>query len=205
MHISDGIFTGSSVSVLVASGAVSAGLAGVLLSRLDADRIPRIALCTSFFFVASLIHVPVGPTSVHLLLIGLVGIIMGRWAFLPILFGLILQALLFQHGGVTTIGVNALVMGLPAYVAVALFRLGRRTEFTGGAFLRGFAAGAVAVLCAALLLGLFLSLAGEAFRRPAFVVAALHLPLAGIEGVVTGFAAQLIQRVEPRLLEAGDA
>jgi len=205
MHISDGIFTGNATAVLAASGAVSAAWGGVLLRKLDAERIPQVALCTSFFFVASLIHVPVGPTSVHLLLVGLVGIIMGRWALLPILFGLVLQALLFQHGGVTTLGVNALIMGVPAYVAAGLFGLGRGHGTPGRIFLRGFLAGAGAVLCAAILLALFLALAGPAFRISALVVAALHLPLAAVEGIVTGFAAQLIQKVEPRLLEAGHA
>ena len=41
--------------------------------RIREDEIPRVALVTAAFFVASLIHVRVGPTSVHLLLNGLVG------------------------------------------------------------------------------------------------------------------------------------
>ena len=64
---------------------------------------------TAAFFVASLIHVSIGPTSVHLLLNGLLGVIVGRRAPLAVLLGLTLQAVLFGHGGFTTIGVNTCV------------------------------------------------------------------------------------------------
>ncbi|MHC4789736.1 MAG: energy-coupling factor ABC transporter permease, partial [Planctomycetota bacterium] len=131
MHISDGVLP---LSVWAPAGVASCGLAAALLARIPAEKIPRVALCTSFFFVASLLHVPVGVTSVHLLLIGVVGVIMGPLAFLPVLFGLVLQALLFQHGGVTTIGVNALLMGLPAYAAWGVFRAGGCFTFKGRTF-----------------------------------------------------------------------
>ena len=85
------------------------------------EEIPRIALMTAAFFVASLIHVPIGPTSVHLLLNGLLGVIVGRRAPLAVLLGLTLQAVLFGHGGFTTIGVNTCVMALPALGAAWLF------------------------------------------------------------------------------------
>jgi len=202
MHISDGILP---AGVVAAAALAGAGLAAALLARLDADRIPRIALCTSFFFVASLVHVPVGPTSVHLLLVGLVGIIVGRWAFLPVLFGLLLQALLFQHGGLTTIGVNALIMGLPAYAAWWIFGLGGLLGRRGGAFPAGFVAGAAAVELAAGLLALFLLSAGEWFRGGAVAAFVAHQPVALIEGIVTGSAAALIKKVEPRILEESRA
>ncbi|MDY0241405.1 MAG: energy-coupling factor ABC transporter permease, partial [Rhodospirillaceae bacterium] len=74
----DGIL---SAPVLIAGGAVA--LAGIAwaLRRLDADDIPRTALVTAAFFVAALIHFPVGPTSVHLILNGLTGIMLGWTAF----------------------------------------------------------------------------------------------------------------------------
>jgi cobalt/nickel transport system permease protein len=37
------------------------------------------------FFVASLIHVPVGPSSVHLIMSGLAGLVLG-WTAFPALF-----------------------------------------------------------------------------------------------------------------------
>jgi len=201
MHISDGVLT---TEVLVGSGLAAAGAAGGLLWRLNAERIPRIALCTAFFFVASLVHVPIGPTSVHLLLIGLVGIIVGPWAFLPILFGVVLQALLFQHGGITTIGANALIMGLPAYAAWGVYRAGRPLRFRGRAWVFGFLAAWLAVELAAVLLGALLLTAGEYFRGGALTALVAHQPVAVVEGIVTGFAAALIHKVDPAMLEDVD-
>jgi len=202
MHISDGVL---SAPVWVGAAAVTAGGAAVLLRRVRGEQIPRVALCTSFFFVASLVHVPVGPTSVHLLLIGLVGIIMRELALLPILFGLILQALLFQHGGVTTLGANALVMGLPAYAAWGVFALGRAVRGRAAPAVFGFLAGAVAVLLAALMLAALLATTDETFRTVAGLAFVVHLPVAAVEGVVTGFAAAFLMKVEPGLLEARSA
>ncbi|HEX5270177.1 MAG TPA: energy-coupling factor ABC transporter permease, partial [Gemmataceae bacterium] len=86
------------------------------------EEIPRIALLTSAFFVASLIHVPVpGGPRTHLLLNGLLGVILGRRALLAVPVGLALQAALFGHGGFLSLGVNSVVMGLPALLAGALF------------------------------------------------------------------------------------
>jgi cobalt/nickel transport system permease protein len=202
MHISDGILP---AQVWASAAVASGGLAAVLLARTDAEKIPRVALCTSFFFVASLVHVPLGPTSVHLLLIGLVGIVMGSLAFLPILFGVVLQTLLFQHGGVTTIGVNALMMGLPAYAAYGVFRLRRGLGLRRGAFGFGFLAGGLAVLLAGVLLAAFLALAGESFHGVAAAALVAHMPVAAAEGVVAGFTASFLSRTEPGILEAAGA
>src|SRR5665213_3688535 len=111
VHISDGVLTWP----WLAGGFVLAGLlVAAAMVRVRDEEIPRIALMTAAFFVASLIHVPIGPTSVHLLLNGLLGVIVGRRAPLAVLLGLTLQAVLFGHGGFTTIGVNTCVMALPA-------------------------------------------------------------------------------------------
>src|SRR5262245_51475814 len=119
VHISDGVL---SLSVVVLGFAGAALLAAFAAWRVREEEIPRIALLTAAFFVASSIHVKLGPaTSVHLLLNGLVGVVLGRRAPLAILVGVALQALLIPHGGLTTIGVNATVEMLPALAAAALF------------------------------------------------------------------------------------
>lgn len=90
--------------------------------RLPDEEIPRVAVLSSAFFVASSIHLRIGPTSVHLLLNGLVGIILGPRAALAIPLGLFLQWMLLGHGGISTLGVNSCVMVLPALAAWLLFR-----------------------------------------------------------------------------------
>ena len=96
MHISEGVL---SPPVLVTGAVLTAAGVALGLRKMENEKIPLVAVLTSAFFVASLIRVPVGPSAVHLVLNGLLGLILG-WAAVPaILVGVALQALLFQFGG----------------------------------------------------------------------------------------------------------
>jgi cobalt/nickel transport system permease protein len=131
VHISDGIL---SLPVLAAGWAITVALIGVALwwskkkGNLE-EEIPKLSVMTAAFFVASLVHIPVGPTSAHLILNGLVGVILGIFAFPAIFVGITLQALLFQHGGIITIGVNTANMGIAALIAFGIFRGGSKLGF----------------------------------------------------------------------------
>jgi cobalt/nickel transport system permease protein len=120
VHIADGILT---APWLAGGAAVAVALAAFGAWRIREEEIPQVAVLTAAFFVASLIHVRVGPTSVHLLLNGLVGVVLGRRAALAIPPALFLQAALLMHGGYSTLGVNSCVMVLPALAAGQLFAL----------------------------------------------------------------------------------
>ncbi len=119
VHLADGFLTWP---WLLGGFLLAAGLVALAFPLRDED-IPRTALLTAVFFVASLLHVKVGPTSVHLLLNGMVGVLLGRRAGLAIVLGLLLQAALLGHGGFTTLGVNTVVLTVPALVAGGLFAL----------------------------------------------------------------------------------
>src|SRR5438445_8367774 len=121
VHIPDGnVLT---PSWLIAGYVVAGILVWVASWRIQDEEIPQVALLTAAFFVASLMHVPVPglPSSAHLLLNGLLGVVLGRRAALAIAMGLLLQAVLLQHGGLTTLGVNCCVMALPALLAWQMF------------------------------------------------------------------------------------
>lgn len=120
VHIADGVLGWPTLAI---GFAVAALLALLAAWRVREEEVPRIALLTAAFFVASSIHVKLGPSSVHLLLVGLVGIVLGRRAPLAILIGVTLQALLIPHGGLSTIGVNTCAEALPALLAGGLFGL----------------------------------------------------------------------------------
>ena len=167
------------------------------------DEIPKISVVTAVFFVASLIHIPIGPTSVHLILNGLAGVILGWSAFVSIFFGLILQSLLLQHGGITAIGVNACIMGLPAFAAYGMFKARLLSRFKYREAVFGAIAGAVAVLLAGVLLALALITAGEEFLSVAKLVVLAHIPVMTVEGVIIGFCANFLARVKPEVLEGG--
>src|SRR6266487_5592486 len=98
VHISDGYLT---APWIIGGAVVTVLLAFVGSIRLRDEEVPRIALLTAAFFIASYIHIKVGPTSAHLLLNGLVGILLGPRAALAIPIALFLQAVLPpMHGGV---------------------------------------------------------------------------------------------------------
>jgi cobalt/nickel transport system permease protein len=123
--------------------------------RIRDEEIPQVALLSAAFFVASLAHVPVaGVTSVHLLFNGLIGVVLGRRAALAIPLGVFLQAVLFGHGGFSSLGINSCVMTLPALLAWQLFGLLRRLPGVREPWLR---AGLVAVSVGTWTLGLVYS------------------------------------------------
>src|SRR5579872_524210 len=159
VHIADGVLNWP---WLAAGFAITAILAWLGAWKIRDEEVPRIALLTAAFFVASLIHVRLGPTSVHLLLNGLVGVLLGRRAPLAILVGLFLQAALLGHGGFTTLGVNACVLGVPALLAGGLFAVLHHTRWVRHPVFRG---ALVAASAFAWILGLVFTLVLLATNR----------------------------------------
>ena len=90
MHIAEGVL---SPAVLATGYALTAAGTALGLKKLDYDRLMTVAILAATFFVGSLIHVPIGITSAHLILNGLLGVILGWAAFPAILAALALQAL----------------------------------------------------------------------------------------------------------------
>ncbi|RME71287.1 MAG: hypothetical protein D6776_10480 [Planctomycetota bacterium] len=197
MHISDGVLP---TSVLAIESAASGALALWTVPRLrDAD-VPRTAVLTAAFFTASLIAFPIGGTSVHLTLVGLLGAVLGPAAFPAVLVGIVLQAALLGHGGLTTIGVNALTMGSGALAAGWLFRRAPvadapRRAARWAAVSAAFGFGISLAIYVATLLA-----AGSALRDVARLAILANLPVLGLEALVAWAAVGFIARVEPRLL-----
>jgi cobalt/nickel transport system permease protein len=204
MHIYEGVLAGTpegQVVLLVGTAAAAVGTA-IGLRKLDYERVPQVALLSAAFFVASLIHVPLGPTSMHLVLGGLLGLVLG-WAVFPaVSVALILQAVFFSFGGPTTLGLNIAVMALPALVSYYLFHSAVRKGTEPWVFAIGFAAGSTAILLGALLTACVLVLSGKSFQAFAPVVLIGHLPLAAIDGLVTASVVVLLRKVRPELLDA---
>jgi cobalt/nickel transport system permease protein len=198
-HIPDGVL---SAPVLVTGAVVSAGLLAVALRRLDYDRLPQAAVLAAAFFVASLISVPLGPSSVHLLLNGLMGLLLG-WTAVPALFvALVLQAAFFGFGGVLVLGVNTMNLALPALVCAAALGPLLRRAGAGSAFWIGAAAGALGVLLTAALVALSLTLSAKPFLPAAKTLLVLYLPLALVEALICGTVVGFLRRVAPQALPA---
>jgi ABC-type Co2+ transport system permease subunit len=143
VHISDGVLT---LPWLGVGFAVAALLLWLGTRRLRDEEVPRIAILTAAFFVSSLIHIRIGPTSIHLLLTGLIGVLLGPRALLAIAVGLLLQVLLIQHGGYGTLGVNTCVMGAPALLCYFSFHALHRIPWIKTPIARGLLVGSSAVI-----------------------------------------------------------
>ena len=169
---------------------------------MDDEQIPKAAVLGSAFFVASAIQVPMGSSSVHLVLSGLMGLVLG-WAVFPtVLVGLTLQAVFFSIAGPTVLGINTLIMALPGVICYYLFRGAMASDRKPVVFASGFAAGATAIALGALLSAAALVLAGKPFLLLAKGFLALHVPVAIIEGMVTGSVIVLLRQVRPEVLQA---
>lgn len=195
MHISEGVLSGP---VLLAGAAGTVVCLGVGLKKIEGEALVRTGVLSAAFFAASLIHLPLGPVSVHLVLSGLMGIMLGWAAFPAIFVGLVLQALLFQFGGLTALGVNSVVMGLPAVVfGVAARPLLKK----GGAMAAAaaFGCGALSIAGSLVLIYAALVASGEALSVFAGLFVWAHLALMLIEGAMTLFIVGFLRRMRPEL------
>ncbi len=202
MHISEGIL---SAPVLASGAALTAVGCGFGLKKLEYDRVPQVAILTSAFFVASLIHVPIGPSSVHLVLNGLMGLLLGWAAFPAILIALFLQALLFQFGGITSLGVNTFNMAFPAIICFYLFASAVKGRNNVISMMAAFACGFIPILLGCLMVAISLAVTGDPLVGVAKVVVVAHLPVMIIEGLITLFSAGFLRKLKPELLEAAHA
>lgn len=196
MHISEGVVSGP---VLAGGWLLTAAGLGLGLKKLDYERLMTVAILSAAFFVGSLIHVPIGPVSVHLILNGLLGAVLGLAAFPAICVALLLQAVLFQYGGLVVLGVNTFDMALPAvfcfYLFGPLLQRGGRSRAVGA-----FCCGFCAVLLAGCLTAAALALSGEAFAATAKAILLAHVPIMVIEGVLTTMVVGFLAKVRPELL-----
>jgi cobalt/nickel transport system permease protein len=198
MHISEGVL---SAPVLISGVVLAAAGAAVGFKKLDYGKIPQVAVLSAGFFIASLVHVPIGPANAHLILNGLMGLLLGWVAFPAILVGLLLQAILFQYGGLTSLGANTVIMAFPAVVCFYIFRPGVRSSKNGLSMSSAFLCGFVSVLLGSILAALALVFTGESFLGVAKIMVAAHFPIMVIEGIIVAACVKFLKKVKPEILE----
>ena len=183
----------------MAGAALAVAGTAIGLKKIDYDHIVHVAILASAFFVASLIHVNIGPSSAHLILNGIVGLLLGFAAFPAILTALLLQSIFFQYGGLTALGMNTVLMAAPAVAVHYLFLpfIGRSPRIT---FAMGFLSGITAILFSSLLLGLALWFTDENFFKTSLAIILANLPVMVIEGIVTGFCVSFLLKVYPEII-----
>lgn len=208
MHVPEGILP---MAVSAAGFATAGGMTWFSLRRIGGsskaeEQIPRAAVLSAAFFVASWVHIPLPPSSVHLVLNGLLGVVLGWFAFPAILVGLALQAVMFGHGGVTTLGVNATIIGAGAFVAFFLFHVVASSDSPRRTVVAGVVAGFAGTMVSASTMALLLiatvpgHLDAGAERAAVGLMVLAHTPVALVEGVMTGLIASFLLKVKPSML-----
>ncbi|MBM4367556.1 MAG: energy-coupling factor ABC transporter permease [Deltaproteobacteria bacterium] len=189
-------------------------LAGTRRGSGDPDAAARAAsrllpAATSLLFAATLLPLPVpvlGATS-HICLTPVLALLLGvRAVVWPTFFVLGLQALFFAHGGLSTLGVNTLSLGLLGPLAAVGCASVLRIAGAPAAIAVGVACGIADLavyLGDAAVLGVALAdIAApvDTFSAVALGLAPVQIPLAIVEGVVSVALVRLLVRRKPTLL-----
>jgi len=210
MHIPDGFL--NTATSLAAWSASAAGLA-YALRRVDKTlgerQVPLMGVTAAFIFAAQMLNFTViGGTSGHLLGGALAAILLGPWAGTLVLTSvLVVQALLFQDGGLLALGANALNMALIGVLAgwAAYTLLGRLFGRRPWAvFAAGFLAGWLSVELAALAAATELALSGTlAWQVVVPAMGGIHALIGVGEGLITVAVLGFLRVARPDLLALG--
>ncbi|MBD2182207.1 energy-coupling factor ABC transporter permease [Planktothrix sp. FACHB-1355] len=207
LHIPDGFLN---LPVSLVTWVLAIALIALALNRVQEDykerAVPLMGVCGAFIFAAQMINFPIpGGTSGHLLGGTLAGVLLGPWAGSLVMAAVfIVQAVLFQDGGLTVLGANITNMGLigtfAGYYLYKIIRvsLGRNTW-------RGMLAGTVvsawtSVFVAAILTAVQLALSGTVPLGVAISAMAFWHVLIGIgEAIITAIAVSFVWKSRPDL------
>ncbi len=179
--------------------------------KLTEQQVPIMGLLTALFFAAMMLNFPlVGPTTAHLLGGASIGLILGPFAgVISMTITLVLQALLFGDGGITTLGANVLNIGIlsvfiPCIVFIAMNKLVKPK--TNGSiytiiFISAFFGDLLAAVAAGTEVGLS-SLSPWFGINIAVPVMALNHSIIGVaEGIVTVVLIGTLLKLRPDVLE----
>lgn len=221
MHIPDGYLSPVTCAVTYAAAVPFWFVASRRVGAMMQTRaVPLIALVSAFCFVVMMFNVPLpGGTTGHAVGMGIAAIVLGPWAAIAaISIALLVQAVFFGDGGLTTFGANSLNMAIVgSLVAYAVYRLlsgnapltARRRVVAGA--VAGYVAINVAALCAGVEFGIQPALFHDANGAPLYAPYPLsvavpamllgHLTFAGLaELLITGGLVAWLQASDPDLL-----
>ena len=221
MHIPDGYLSPSTCALLYGTAIPFWYTAFARVKRLLNTRlIPLLAVASAFCFVIMMFNVPLpGGTTGHAVGVGAATIVLGPWAsMLSVSIALLIQAVFFGDGGITTFGANCFNMAIVgSLVAHFTYRaVAGRAAITSprrvvAAGLAGYAAINVAALLTACELGIQPLFFKDASGAPLYAPYALHIAIpammvghltfAGLaELIVGGGVVAYLQRTNPALL-----
>lgn len=190
MHIADGI-----VPVAWCGAAYAVAAPAVYWSGRNAkpSEIVKMGLVAAALFSVSLVHIPFAGTAIHVGLLGLTGILLGARSAVVVFAALLLQALLFQHGGLLALGVNTLNMSAGALLAGWLWRIRAAPPRV-----KAFAAGFVGVITPAIAVAVEFTLVG--YGKGFWALTGLYAAVAAAEGMMTSGVVAFLLHTKPAVL-----
>ncbi len=206
MHIPDGYLSPVTCGFFYAVMLPIWALASKIVKKtLNAKQVPILAIGAAFSFVIMMLSVPLpGGTSGHAVGGVLVAIMLGPWAAcIAITVALVILALLFGDGGITTLGANCFNMafilpftGFYIYRAISYKSLlnSKRRVIAAGC------AGYLAITLAALFVGLELGL-NQSTYFPYGLKVSLPVMIEGhlfaigwLEAIITGLVVKFLSK-----------
>lgn len=221
MHIPDGYLSPSTCAVLYGVAIPFWYTAFARVKRLLHTRlVPLLAVTSAFCFVIMMFNVPLpGGTTGHAVGVGAAAVVLGPWAsMLSVSIALLIQAIFFGDGGITTFGANCFNMAIiGSLVAHFVYRAiaGRSpipsSRRVAAAAFAGYAAINVSALLTACELGIQPVFFKDAGGAPLYAPYALHIAIpammlghltfAGLaELFVSGGVVAYLQKTNPVLL-----
>ena len=171
--------------------------------------IPYIGVLAATLFAFQFVNYPVpGGTSGHLVGGTLVGVILGPWAAVIVIFMILVVQSLFGDGGITAIGANTFNMGVICgivgfYIVKALILILNKTNMEKQKKLTiATAIGSyVSIVLAALMAGIEIGIGGAIpmnIAVPAMVF--WHLIIGIGEAIISAFIVYFIYKVKPEFI-----
>jgi cobalt/nickel transport system permease protein len=208
LHIPDGFL---SLPVSLVAWVLAIGLIVLSLSRATVEyqerTVPLMGVCAAFIFAAQMINFPIpGGTSGHLLGGTLAAVLLGPWAgslVMTVVF--IVQAVLFQDGGLTVLGANVVNMGLigtfAGYYLYKVMRYAMGFNTWRGMAIATTIAAWTSVVIAAILCSFQLALSGTISLGIALTAMLIwHIPIGVGEALITLAAVSYVWRTRPDML-----
>lgn len=208
LHVPDGFLN---LPITLVTWICALALVAISLRQVQSDyqerAVPLMGVCAAFIFAAQMINFPIpGGTSGHLLGGTLAGVLLGPWAgslVMSVVF--IVQAFLFQDGGVTALGANIFNMGLiGTFGGYYLYRTIR--YMVGRDSLKGVLTGCAiaswtSVVVAAIICAVQLAISGTVPLPVALSAMAFWHVMIGIgEAIITVIAVSYIFKTRPDLI-----
>lgn len=208
MHIPDGFLSPQTYlpAYVLAAGAWSWAAKGMRES-LDETTVPRLAMLTALAYGLGLVMLPIpGGTSGHALGIAILALVFGvRLAFMAYSLVLVLQSLFFGAGGITSLAVNALSIGLVgAAAAIGVRKLLKKIGETASIAVAAWMSVVLPGLLVALVLGVQPLIAHKPDGSPLFFPFgfAVTLPAVLIPHVIIGLGEAVLTVLVLRHVES---